>query len=75
MSANALLAVLVISGLCVAGVIVMTDNMDKLRYEDNAFAKDCNDRGGVAKFEYSVRQCIGAQMAEPAHNEKGDGNE
>ena len=73
MSTNGLLAVLVISELCVAGVVVMTDNMDKLQREDNAFAKDCNDRGGVAKFEYSVRQCIGAQVAEPAHNEIGDG--
>jgi hypothetical protein len=42
----------------------MLTNADRLEREDNAFAKDCNDRGGVAKFEYSVRQCIGAKPKE-----------
>jgi hypothetical protein len=46
------------------GVAVMIDNSNKLRDEDNAFAKDCNDHGGVAKFEYSVRQCICAKTKE-----------
>lgn len=28
--------------------------------ENNAFAKDCNDRGGVVIFGMHARQCIGA---------------
>ena len=47
------------------GAIVMNGNMSCISDEDNAFAKECNNRGGVAKFEYSVRKCIGAQSKGP----------
>lgn len=67
MSTNKLFAVLIVCGLMFVGAAMMTSNMRQIEQEDNAFAKDCNDRGGVAKFGYSVRQCIGAKQLEPPH--------
>lgn len=68
MSNDRIIAVLAICGITVAGTGLMTENMNKLRKEDNAFAKDCNDRGGYAEFRSSARQCIGAR---PKETEKG----
>jgi hypothetical protein len=64
MNMNRLFAVISVGALALLGATVMTINDNKIQQEDNAFAKDCNDRGGVAKFEYRVRQCIGAKRPE-----------
>lgn len=37
-------------------------NWEKIDTENNAFAKDCNNRGGEAKFDFNARQCIGAKI-------------
>lgn len=39
----------------------MDANWKKVEAENNAFAKDCNGRGGKAEFDNNVRQCIGAK--------------
>jgi hypothetical protein len=44
------------------GTPLMIMHGDKIERENNAFAKDCNDRGGVAYFGIDSRQCIGAQF-------------
>lgn len=47
--------------LLAAGTLIMSHNWSAIERENNAFAKDCNDRGGVARFEFDARQCIGAK--------------
>ena len=61
MRTNVVLVALILGALSVAGVVTMTHNMDVIQHDNNAFAKDCNDRGGVAYFWAEARQCIGAK--------------
>jgi hypothetical protein len=43
------------------GTGAMMANWDRLERDNNAFAKDCNERGGEARFDINARQCIGAK--------------
>lgn len=43
------------------GVCALSSNWERMDKDNNAFAKDCNDRGGVAFFDMDARQCIGAR--------------
>ena len=43
------------------GACALSSNWERIDKDNNAFAKDCNDRGGVAFFETDARQCIGAR--------------
>ena len=49
------------------GAPMLITRWDRIERENNAFAKDCNDRGGVATFEPSARQCTGARSKEQPH--------
>jgi len=51
---------LILLAVTIGGAAIMLRNIDAIEKEDNAFAKDCNDRGGIAFFEGS-RQCFGAK--------------
>lgn len=42
------------------GIAVLLMNWDAIDKENNAFAKDFNDRGGMVIFGMHARQCIGA---------------
>lgn len=53
---------LIIVGLMIVGGMYMSSNWDRIEKENNAFAEDCNNRGGEAKFEVNARQCIGAKI-------------
>jgi hypothetical protein len=52
---------------------VMNLNWSKANAENNAFAKDCNDRGGIARFDIDARQCIGAHRAPSQDSQKVGG--
>lgn len=39
----------------------LVSNWDRIEKENNAFAKDCNDRGGMVIFGMHARQCLGAE--------------
>jgi len=43
------------------GVIFMDRNWDRIENENNAFAKDCNDRSGMVIFGAYARQCLCAR--------------
>ncbi|WP_371767530.1 hypothetical protein [Massilia sp.] len=51
---------LIFLAVTIGGAAVMLRNIDAIDKENNAFAKDCNDRGGLALFE-GPRQCVGAK--------------
>lgn len=51
---------LILLVITIGGAAIMLRNIDVIEKDNNAFAKECNDRGGVAFFEGS-RQCIGAR--------------
>ena len=51
---------LILLAVMIGGAAIMLRNIDVIEKDNNAFAKECNDRGGVAFFEGS-RQCIGAK--------------
>lgn len=61
---GAFLAFIIISG---ALMNMMQTNWKKVDDENNAFAKDCNNRGGVATFDSAARQCIGATIPSRQH--------
>ena len=46
-------------GLICGGALMLL-NWDAIDKENNAFARDCNDRGGMVVFGMHARQCIGA---------------
>jgi hypothetical protein len=52
-----LAAIFAIGLIC--GTTIMLLNWDAVDKENNAFAKDCNDRGGMLIFGMYARQCIG----------------
>ena len=56
------IVLLIVVGLMIVGVSYMTSNWNRIEKENNAFAKECNDRGGEAKFDFNARQCIGAKI-------------
>jgi hypothetical protein len=62
MSTNKLFAILAAGGFLLMGSALMITNENKLQEENNAFAKDCNDRGGVAYFFVDSRQCLNAKL-------------
>lgn len=56
-------------GIFLAAIIIMSalssmmqNNWKEIEAENNAFAEDCNNRGGEAKFEVNARQCLGAKI-------------
>lgn len=46
----------------IACVAMLSENWNRIEAEKNAFAKDCNYRGGRAEFTIHGRQCIGATL-------------
>lgn len=52
-------AVFAIAIICCAAITLQT--WSAISKENNAFAKDCNDRGGMVVFGRHARQCIGAR--------------
>jgi hypothetical protein len=51
----------------ICGTAVTLQHWEAIDKENNAFAKDCNDRGGKVVFGMHARQCIGAG---PTKNDK-----
>ena len=45
----------------IVGTVSVQGIWSSIDRDNNAFAKDCNDRGGVAHFGFDARQCIGAK--------------
>lgn len=72
MSENKIGALLIAVCVAIAGYLIMSINSDRLEQENNAFAKECNDRGGRAEFSYAARQCIGAAKAASNNTTKKD---
>lgn len=61
---------IVVASLLPACFVYMATNWSRIDAENNAFAKQCNDRGGVAHFGVMARQCIGAKDAPGPSGEK-----
>lgn len=53
------IVVIAIVALCFIGLLgIVMDHWSKVDADNNAFAKECNDRGGYAEFDASARQCL-----------------
>lgn len=47
---------------CLAAAVVFTvRHQDEIRKENNAFARECNARGGMVRLDFNVQQCEGAR--------------
>jgi hypothetical protein len=43
---------------CLAAAVVFTvKHQDEIRKENNAFARECNARGGMVRLDFNVQQC------------------
>lgn len=60
MSYNTTMAVILALGLTFGGGAIQALHWEAIDKENNAFAKDCNNRGGMVVFGMHARQCIGA---------------
>lgn len=56
------IAVAVVAGLMFATLLI-TSTWDKRDERRNAFAKECNERGGSAVEHDGMLQCLGAKRA------------
>lgn len=49
-------------GLIAIGMFIMDASWKRVQAQNDAFAKDCNDRGGEVKLDINMRQCLGAKI-------------